>query len=146
MPLIRVSAGIITCGSQLLICQRRGQDLHALKWEFPGGKATDVEDDTACLHRELSEELRINATIGEQLHQTTHHGIDLLSRSQIHGRDSEHTVPFPCLGRTDAVAEIRLSRRGSRLRRSSCPWRLVFFVFPQALIFTTRQQLFVHNL
>lgn len=73
MPLIRVSAGIITCGSQLLICQRRGQDLHALKWEFPGGKANDAEDDAACLQRELSEELQINATIGEQLHQTTHH-------------------------------------------------------------------------
>ena len=71
--IIRVSAGIITSGAQLLICQRRSQDLHALKWEFPGGKADDAEDDAACLRRELFEELRINATVGEQLHQTTHH-------------------------------------------------------------------------
>ena len=73
MTLIRVSAGIITRGAQLLICQRRSQDLHALKWEFPGGKATDTEDDTACLQRELREELQIDATIGEQLHQSVHH-------------------------------------------------------------------------
>lgn len=73
LSIIRVSAGIITQGSQLLICQRRSQDLHALKWEFPGGKANDAEDDAACLHRELSEELQINATVGEQLHQTIHH-------------------------------------------------------------------------
>ena len=73
MLLIRVSAGIITRGPQLLLCQRRSQDLHALKWEFPGGKADGAEDDAACLHRELSEELRIDATIGEQLYRTTHH-------------------------------------------------------------------------
>jgi 8-oxo-dGTP diphosphatase len=73
MTLIRVSAGIITQGPQLLICQRRSQDLHALKWEFPGGKANEAEDDAACLQRELSEELQIDAMIGEQLHRTTHH-------------------------------------------------------------------------
>lgn len=73
MTLIRVSAGIITRGAQLLICQRRSQDLHALKWEFPGGKANDAEDDAACLQRELREELQIDATIGDQLHQTIHH-------------------------------------------------------------------------
>jgi 8-oxo-dGTP diphosphatase len=74
MPsIIRVSAGIITRRSRVLICQRRSQDLHALKWEFPGGKANDTEDDATCLQRELSEELQITATIGEQLHQTTHH-------------------------------------------------------------------------
>jgi 8-oxo-dGTP diphosphatase len=71
--IIRVSAGIITLGPRLLICQRRSQDLHALKWEFPGGKANDAEDDAACLRRELSEELRIDATIGERLHRKTHH-------------------------------------------------------------------------
>jgi len=71
--IIRVSAGIITQGSQLLICQRRSQDLHALKWEFPGGKANDGEGDAACLRRELREELQIDATIGEQLYQTVHH-------------------------------------------------------------------------
>ena len=73
MPtLIRVSAGIITHGAQLLICQRRATDLHPSQWEFPGGKAQDIEDDATCLQRELREELRIEATIGEVLERTTH--------------------------------------------------------------------------
>ncbi|NOT56815.1 MAG: NUDIX domain-containing protein [Deltaproteobacteria bacterium] len=71
--MIRVSVGIITQGTHVLICQRRGQDLHALKWEFPGGKAQDTEDDATCLQRELQEELQITAMIGEQLHETVHH-------------------------------------------------------------------------
>ena len=70
--LIRVSVGIITRGAQLLICQRRASDLHPSQWEFPGGKALEVEDDATCLQRELREELQINATIGEVLEQTTH--------------------------------------------------------------------------
>ena len=73
MSLIRVSAGIVTRGAQLLICQRRNQDLHALKWEFPGGKANDEEEDATCLQRELYEELQIEATIGEQMYQSVHH-------------------------------------------------------------------------
>ena len=73
MPtIIRVSVGIITHGAQILICQRRSTDLHASQWEFPGGKALDTEDDAACLHRELQEELHITATIGEMLEQTIH--------------------------------------------------------------------------
>jgi 8-oxo-dGTP diphosphatase len=73
MPsVIRVSAGILTQGNQLLICQRRSQDLHALKWEFPGGKAHDGEDNAACLQRELREELGIEATIGAELYRATY--------------------------------------------------------------------------
>jgi len=70
--LIRVSAGILTCDGQLLICQRRSNDLHALKWEFPGGKADATESGEDCLRRELREELQIEATIGEVLYRTTH--------------------------------------------------------------------------
>lgn len=70
--IIRVSVGIITRGAQLLICQRRVTDLHPSQWEFPGGKAKGTEDDATCLRRELHEELRIHATIGEVLERTTH--------------------------------------------------------------------------
>ncbi len=69
---IRVSVGIITQSAQILICQRRSTDLHASQWEFPGGKALEIEDDAACLQRELQEELSIDATIGEILERTTH--------------------------------------------------------------------------
>jgi 8-oxo-dGTP diphosphatase len=71
-PAIRVSAGILTRNGQVLICQRRPGDLHALKWEFPGGKVQDGEDTTTCLRRELGEELGIDATIGVELHRTTY--------------------------------------------------------------------------
>ena len=71
-PPIRVSAGIITKGLRLLICQRRSHDLHALKWEFPGGKAEPYEDEAVCLQRELREELSIEATIGQVLQRTSH--------------------------------------------------------------------------
>ncbi|MGH7964644.1 MAG: NUDIX domain-containing protein [Candidatus Binatia bacterium] len=69
---IRVSAGVLTRGPQLLICQRRAYDPHALKWEFPGGKAHEGEDDLSCLRRELREELRIEATLGDVLYRATH--------------------------------------------------------------------------
>src|SRR5262245_57065812 len=70
--IIRVSAGVLTQGARLLICQRRLQDPHPLKWEFPGGKAQEGEDDATCLRRELQEELLIDATIGAELHRATH--------------------------------------------------------------------------
>ena len=69
---IRVSAGVLTRGRRLLICQRRAQDPHPLKWEFPGGKAQDGEGEAACLQRELREELAIEATIGPELHRALH--------------------------------------------------------------------------
>jgi 8-oxo-dGTP diphosphatase len=69
--IIRVSVGIITQCAQVLICQRRSTDLHASQWEFPGGKALDIEDDVICMRRELLEELCIDATIGEILERTT---------------------------------------------------------------------------
>ena len=69
---IRVSAGVLTWGQRLLICQRRDQDPHPLKWEFPGGKAQEGEDEADCLQRELREELGIEATIGAELHRATH--------------------------------------------------------------------------
>lgn len=72
MATIHVSAGVLTRGSQVLICQRPPHDAHALKWEFPGGKAEDNEDAAACLRRELQEELCIDAVIGGELHSVTH--------------------------------------------------------------------------
>ncbi len=72
VQIVRVSAGILTRPSQLLICQRRADDLHALKWEFPGGKLNYGETDAVCLQRELQEELGIQASIGTELYRTSH--------------------------------------------------------------------------
>ena len=71
MTRLRVSAGVLTRGSRILICQRRAHDLHPSKWEFPGGKAHDDEDGATCLRRELREELGVDATIGAELTRTT---------------------------------------------------------------------------
>lgn len=69
---IRVSVGVLTKGAHVLLCQRRAEDLHPNKWEFPGGKAHDGEDGATCLRRELHEELGIDATIGATLQVVTH--------------------------------------------------------------------------
>ena len=71
-PIVRVAAGLLTRSDRVLICQRRGDGLHPLKWEFPGGKVEDGEDETTCLRRELREELGIHATPGAVLSRTTH--------------------------------------------------------------------------
>ncbi len=70
--MIRVSAGVLTRGGRILICQRRTRDRHGLKWEFPGGKAIDGENSVACLWRELKEELGIDARIGKELWRDHH--------------------------------------------------------------------------
>ena len=36
--MILVTAGILTDGERVLICQRKAGDRFGLKWEFPGGK------------------------------------------------------------------------------------------------------------
>ena len=65
-----VVAAVIERDGLVLICQRK-TGRHALKWEFPGGKIERGESPEAALKRELQEELRIHATIGEELHRQT---------------------------------------------------------------------------
>ena len=71
-PSRRVVAGIIERDGEILICQRRRDDSHALKWEFPGGKVERGESPEEALERELREELDIQAKIGPQLACSTH--------------------------------------------------------------------------
>jgi 8-oxo-dGTP diphosphatase len=64
---IVVVAGLIELGGRILICQRPPGKWHALKWEFPGGKAEPGEDPPQALARELDEELGIRASIGGEI-------------------------------------------------------------------------------
>ncbi|HXJ41207.1 MAG TPA: (deoxy)nucleoside triphosphate pyrophosphohydrolase [Bryobacteraceae bacterium] len=56
-----VVAGILERDGLILICQRRAEQAHGLKWEFPGGKVEAGESPEAALVRELNEELGITA-------------------------------------------------------------------------------------
>ena len=62
-----VVAAVIEREGQILIGQRKREDRHPLKWEFPGGKVEPGESPREALARELQEELGIRATIGEEI-------------------------------------------------------------------------------
>ena len=57
-----VVGGIIYQNKKILICQRKEVGDHPLKWEFPGGKVRDFEENQEALRRELKEELNIDIT------------------------------------------------------------------------------------
>ena len=54
-----VVGGLIYQNKKILICQRKEEGEHPLKWEFPGGKSKDNENNQEALKRELKEELSI---------------------------------------------------------------------------------------
>jgi 8-oxo-dGTP diphosphatase len=56
-----VVAGVLEREGRILICQRRPDQPHAQKWEFPGGKLESGESPEAALIRELREELAIES-------------------------------------------------------------------------------------
>jgi 8-oxo-dGTP diphosphatase len=62
-----VVAAVIERNGLVLIGQRRSEDRHPLKWEFPGGKVEDGEMPPEALRRELREELAIEAEIGPEI-------------------------------------------------------------------------------
>jgi A/G-specific adenine glycosylase len=68
-----VTAGIIwDRNGHFLITQRPLDSLLGGLWEFPGGKRRPGEALSACLHREISEELAIEIQIGELLCTVKH--------------------------------------------------------------------------
>lgn len=54
-------------GRCVLASRRTGPPRLAGLWEFPGGKVEDDESDVQALRRELVEELRVEAVVGERL-------------------------------------------------------------------------------
>ena len=69
---IQVTAGILSHGDRILVCQRARASLHGGKWEFPGGKVELGETLEECLRRELEEELGIRTEIGRRLWAGNH--------------------------------------------------------------------------
>jgi 8-oxo-dGTP diphosphatase len=70
--IIEVAAGVVFREGKLLVTQRR-PDVHlGSLWEFPGGKREPGETFEQCLHRELTEELGIEAQVGNLVESLTH--------------------------------------------------------------------------
>ena len=68
----QVVAALIIREEKILICQRTEDQAMPLKWEFPGGKVERDEDLKDALHRELEEELGIDAVIGRKVAAIQH--------------------------------------------------------------------------
>jgi 8-oxo-dGTP diphosphatase len=62
-----VVAGVLIREGKILVCQRRADQAHSLKWEFPGGKLEAGETPELALIRELREELGIEAEPAREL-------------------------------------------------------------------------------
>jgi len=60
---IVVCAAVIRRGNKLLVTQRKRDQTHPLRWEFPGGQLDRGEGEEACVKREINEELgvRVNS-------------------------------------------------------------------------------------
>ena len=67
-----VTCAIIEKDDKVLCAQRSEKMSHALKWEFPGGKLEPSETLTACLQREIHEELGLVISIREALPPNRH--------------------------------------------------------------------------
>jgi 8-oxo-dGTP diphosphatase len=65
--MLQVVAGIIEREGRILICRRKADQSHPLKWEFPGGKVEQGETIPQALARELEEELGLRAVSCEEL-------------------------------------------------------------------------------
>lgn len=72
MKVLNVTAAIIIYKNKILSVRRAEGKHLAGYWEFPGGKVEDNEQLADCLERELQEELKINAVIGDYVGQSTH--------------------------------------------------------------------------
>mgnify|MGYP003291093533 FL=1 len=62
---MKVTAAIFRDDDKVLLMRRAVDQPLAGTWEYPGGKFEDGEDGPTCLHRELYEELGIDAEIGD---------------------------------------------------------------------------------
>jgi 8-oxo-dGTP diphosphatase len=67
--MLQVVAAIIEREGKVLICRRKPEQTHSLKWEFPGGKVEAGETPEQTLERELEEELAIGHAAGSEIHR-----------------------------------------------------------------------------
>ena len=81
-PCYEVGAGVVrNQRGEVLIAQRREDQMLGGLWEFPGGKVNEHESIQACIERELCEEIGINVKCTDFLvrikHAYSHFSIDM---------------------------------------------------------------------
>ena len=69
---IRVAAAVVFDGPRLLMTQRAPGGALGMQWEFPGGKIEGAETVEEAIVREVREELGVNATPVERVHEHSH--------------------------------------------------------------------------
>ena len=107
---MKVTAAIFKCEGRVLLMRRASAQPLAGEWEYPGGRFEDGEDGPTCLHRELYEELGIDAQIGDLITIAKHttdsgkvielHAYEIVSYTgeiQLRVHDDMHWVPIPDL-------------------------------------------------
>lgn len=71
-PQIVVTAAVIERDGSYLVTRRLTGTHLAGYWEFPGGKCDEGEELTACLARELAEELDVESHVGNKVFEIAH--------------------------------------------------------------------------
>ena len=118
--MIEVSAGVISApDGRILICRRGEGRSNAHLWEFPGGKREEGEDASACLLRELMEELSLPVTDVREL------------AAYVHG-----SIRFTFLTAKTTAAPILTEHEDARFVR---PRELLHFDFCPADVMMARQ-------
>lgn len=71
--MLEVTCAIIEYEGKVLVCQRSASMKVPLKWEFPGGKLEEGEDQENGLKREIKEELGLQIEIQYPLSPIDHY-------------------------------------------------------------------------
>jgi A/G-specific adenine glycosylase len=81
VPHVTVTAAVIQREDEVLLAQRPSNGLLGGMWEFPGGKQEPGESLSACLEREIREELGVGIQVGVEIgvfrHAYTHFRVTL---------------------------------------------------------------------
>lgn len=70
--MINVTCAIIIIDNKILVTQRSERMNLPLKWEFPGGKLEQDENEIECIKREIKEEISIEIDILKKLSNNVH--------------------------------------------------------------------------
>lgn len=65
--MINVTCAIIFVDKKILVTQRSEDMKLPLKWEFPGGKVEENENEIECIKREIKEEINIEIDVFRRL-------------------------------------------------------------------------------